>query len=224
MALEDTLALYGGLVWTRFLEMLSAPLSSPDMVWSIAPLIISVLFMTIYFGRYQREELGWNTAFGNTMVFIFMALSLLKELYHRGGAGSIANLYADPFTLVLSAGLIGASVFLMLITSLHLIPKRIAFFLFSAVPVNVALYVLLCAVYAKVPLDSLTAGAAVVLFLLIFLITKVMQLMMRATGLADLKVEVPFETAPPPPSLKGREGPKPLDPSPRGGREARPRS
>ncbi len=175
-------------VLERFSELLHAPVSNPVMLWLVAPLVITTVFMIFYFGRYQKEELGWNTAFGNTMVFVFVAINLLKELYYSDGIGSFDNLYSNSFTFSISLGLIVTSLLLMFVTSFHLLPKRLAFFLFSAAPVNVSIYIIMTMIYAGVPPDLITVTAGFLFLLAIIIAAKLIRAIMRATGLADLGV------------------------------------
>lgn len=163
-----------GLGWDRFMDMVFVPVDNPEMLWTVVPLVIAVLFMTFYFGRY-KETLGWNTAFGNTMVFLFVAINLIKEMYFDAGITSIGGLLANPFHLFLSAGLAATSFLLMLITYFRKIPERLAFFLFSAPPMNVSIYVLMTIIYADVPADLITLLAAVILLAFILILTKLLK-------------------------------------------------
>jgi len=168
-------------VWARTIELALAPLNNQNMLWIAIPLLIATLFMTLYFGRYKREELGWNTAFGNTMVFLFVALNLIKEMYQQGG--SLEILFENRLYLLLTVGLMAAGVLLMFVTYFHLLPKRLAFFLFSAPPINVAVYVAMAIVYADVPTDYMTVLAGVLFLILILVIAKILQLFLKLMGL-----------------------------------------
>ena len=152
-------------IFQRLEELVYAPLRNMDMMWVTIPLVISLVFMTLYFARYRKEELGWNTAFGNTMVFIFVAVAIMREIYMRSGSWG-AILESGFYTLLILALIVAGSV-LMFFTYFHLLPKRLAFFLFSTPPVNVSVYVIMAMVYADVPPDEITAGAGVVLLFLI---------------------------------------------------------
>ena len=165
----------------RTIELVLAPLNNQDMLWIAIPLIVATLFMTLYFGRYKKEELGWNTAFGNTMVFLFVAITLIKEMYQQGG--SLESLFGNSLYLSLTAGLSGAGIFLMSVTYFHLLPKRLAFFFFSAPPINVTTYVVMAIVYANVPTDYLTVLAGIVFLVLILVVSKILQFFLRLTGL-----------------------------------------
>jgi len=167
----------------RFIELVQAPITEPKMLWMATPLIIATLFMTLYFGKYRKEELGWNTAFGNTMVFLFVSLNIIQAMYYdANGVGSLNNLFANPFHLTMTIVLIAIAVFLMLVTYYHLLPKRVAFFLFAAPPINVTVYVLMTMVYTEVPADYITLGAAVLLFLVISIFLKILQALESRAG------------------------------------------
>lgn len=183
MAIEDEISVLAQDVFSRFIELALAPLRNQDMLWVAVPLAIATLFMTLYFGRNRREELGWNTAFGNTMVFLFVALNLIREMYRQGGSWD--SVLANNLYFTLSAGLAGASILLMFVTYFHLMPKRVAFFLFSAPPINVSVYVAMTIVYADAPPDILTVLAGVLLLLVIVIMAKIIQLLVRFVGLED---------------------------------------
>jgi len=183
MASEAELMETGEQVLVRTAELVMAPLDNQAMLWIAVPLIIATLFMTLYFARYKKEELGWNTAFGNTMVFLFVALNIIKEMYYENGVGDLENIYSNDLYFSISVGLIGASFFLMAVTYLHLLPKRLAFFIFSAAPINVSIYVVMAVVYANVPTDYLTVLAGVAFLVLIVIVAKILQLLLRVLGL-----------------------------------------
>jgi hypothetical protein len=79
--------------------------------------------------------------------------------------------------------LIGAGFFLMFFTYFHLLPKKVAFFMFSAAPINVSVYVVMAIVYAGLPADYITVLAGFVFLILILLVAKILQLTLRALGL-----------------------------------------
>jgi len=162
-------------VVARLFELIQAPLIDQHMLWAAIPLVVATLFMTLYFGKYSKEQLGWNTAFGNTMVFLFVSINLIQYMYYSEGAGSWDNVFSRPFYLTITIGLTAAAIILMLITYYHLLPKNIAFFLFSAPPVNVSIYVLMAIVYAQVPANIVTLTAAIIFFAIIFFILKGIQ-------------------------------------------------
>ena len=166
-----------GAVWRRFMELLAAPSTEPDMLWFAIPLIFATLMMTLYYGRYRKEVLGWNTAFENTMIFLFVSFDLFRQMYESMEPYSWMNIYNNPLYLMITLGLASVSFVSMILVYYHLLPKRIAFMLFAKLPINIALYVTMCIVYVNVAADWITVGAGVLLFMLVWVIIKLIQLL-----------------------------------------------
>jgi hypothetical protein len=185
--LEETIKQTAEQVWDRTIELILAPLNNIDMLWIAIPLLITTLFMILYFGRHKKEELGWNTAFGNTMVFIFVAVAIIREMYMQGGE-SFDGIFTPGLYGALALGLGVASGLLMFFTYFHLLPKRLAFFMFSAPPINVAVYAVMSLVYANVAVDHITVLASIVLLVAILVIGKLLQLIIGLVGL-EAKIE-----------------------------------
>jgi hypothetical protein len=191
MAWEESAIGIAQAVWSRFIELAMAPLRSEEILWAALPLAIATIFMTLYFGKHSKEGISWNDAFGNAMVFMFVAIGLIRELYYQGGAGSWSYLLTNNLYFSITLGLIGASAVLMYITYYHLLPPRLAFVVFSTIPINVSVYVVMTVVYADMPSDYLTALAALLLLLVIFMISKILQFFERSLGMSD---EAPDKT------------------------------
>jgi len=185
--LEETLKQTAEQVWDRTIELVLAPLNNIDMLWIAIPLFIATLFMILYFGRHKQEELGWNTAFGNTMVFIFVAVAIIREMYIQGG-DSFDGIFTPGLYGALALGLCIASGLLMFFTYFHLLPKRLAFFMFSAPPINVSVYAVMSLVYANVAVDHITVLASIVILVGILVIGRLLQLIIRLVGL-EAKIE-----------------------------------
>jgi len=169
-------------VLLRFIELVQAPLTDHKMLWTAVPLVIATIFITVYFGKYRTEELGWNSAFGNTMVFLFVSINIIQYMYYSSGTGSIDNILSNEFYLTVALVLAAVAAFFMFVVYYHLLPKRLAFFLFSAPPVNVSAYVLMTMVYTGVPVDYITLAAAVLFFLVIYLALKLLQKLESMAG------------------------------------------
>ena len=179
--LQDALADITMQTYNRTMELVTAPLDQQQMLWTAIPLFIATLFMILYFARYRKEELGWNTAFGNTMVFMFAGISIVREMYEQGG--NLDILFANELYTLLCIGLIAWGTLLMFFTYFHLMPKKFAFFVLSAPPINVTVYVIMTIVYANVVPDYITVLAAVVLLVLILVLAKMLQFVLKVFGL-----------------------------------------
>jgi signal transduction histidine kinase len=174
------------LVQQRFVELALAPLENTTMIWAMVPLAAVIIFMTLYFARHRSEDLGWNTAFGNTATFLFMAVNLVREMYYSKMPPGWENVTSNKFYFTFTLAVAGASVFLMIVTYFHLLPKRLAFTIFSPAPINVAVYVMMAVVYAGVPADYVTLAAGAALTVVVAMCAKIIQLI-AAAFIEDVK-------------------------------------
>jgi len=154
----------------RVMELISAPKNNPDMIWMVVPLVVTLLLMTFYFGRYETEELGWNTAVGNSLVLFFISIDLLRQIYNGEVGGilnpSILNFEVNALKTAISLAVGFLGIMLLLVNFLHAIPKKVSFFMSSSLPINLTAYVAMTIIYTDVKFDRTTLIAALVLFFL----------------------------------------------------------
>lgn len=150
-------------VFFRLVEIIYAPKNFPGMIWIMIPLVIAILLMEFYFGRYKAEELGWNTAFGNSLVLIFVAVDLFRHL------SEVNALYFG-----LKAAVALSVVFLgVLLTSMqffHVLPKELAYGVSDKFSINVIAYLAVILVYSDIPIDWVTALAVIIFSVGLYLI------------------------------------------------------
>ena len=146
------------------------------MIWILIPLLISLFLMEFYFKRYKKEELGWNTAFSNSLILIFVSLDLLRFLYnnHMLKYVNLEN------ALVIAVLLLGLT--LNIITFFHVIPKKTAFGLSSRLPINIIAYITVIIIYSGIIIDFYTAIAAVIFAVLVRLILTLISLLVPESG------------------------------------------
>ncbi|RJQ18140.1 hypothetical protein C4573_00265 [Candidatus Woesearchaeota archaeon] len=152
-------------LYQRVSDFITAPLHVPNMLWIITPLIASILLMEFYFGRYSQEELGWNTAIGNSLILIFVGIDLLRRIY-----GDINPLTVNISELIIVKKTIIAMVviagsFLLTFTEFfHMLPKKFAFLVSSHLPINLIACFSIILVYADMPLDIYSALTCLLIF------------------------------------------------------------
>lgn len=134
---------------SEFEALLRAPLVAPDILWIIFPLAVTAFVMILYFGVYRKEDMGWNTALGNSVVLLFVVMDLLKLMYNYTDPASVLNYLDHPMKVGFIALITLEAIFLIIITSRHAIPKAIAFFLTSPISINSQAYVLITVVYTR---------------------------------------------------------------------------
>ena len=152
----------------RTIELVGAPYYHKDMLWITLPLIISLFLMQLYFARYRKEELGWNTAVGNSLALIFVAMDLFRHVYVRAESKAIIDIVFGQFrevAIIVGVGFI--SLWLLFGEFFHLIPKRLAFYVSSSLPTTLIAYLGIVLIYTNVSLDFITFIAGVFLFILL---------------------------------------------------------
>lgn len=162
--------IYSNHIFDRFLEILLAPYQHPEMLWIGIPLLITIFMMEFYFARYRGEELGWNTAYGNAIVLIFVSVDLIRHTYI---VGELFYFNIKTFALFL---LIVDGLILTLINFYHLLPKNFAFGLSSKLPINFLAYCAIIFIYTEIPADMFTLGGLFLFLLLLYIIMKFIDL------------------------------------------------
>ena len=158
-------AYFRDLVWPRIIEIVTTPIHHKQALWLIVPLLISTLLMQIYFGRNKDEELGWNTAYGNSIALIYISINLLKIIYDQYGYGFWHALTPELTSKLLFVGIIMLQAFLLAFLDLfHSLPKRLSFFIGSLPSVFAIALVTIVVVHTNIPIDLITFFAALCLF------------------------------------------------------------
>ena len=150
----------------RFAELLQAPFSHPDMIWMTLPLLVSTLFLQVYFGRYKKENVGWNTALSNSLVLFFVGVDSIRFLIVNFGInGLFGNVLLKTLVVVF---IVLYGLLLAVFEFLHKIPSRIAFIISSPAAVNILAYLNLAIIYSDIPLDFVTVLASSLIFTIFF--------------------------------------------------------
>lgn len=132
--------------------------------------------MELYFDRYKREELGWNTAFGNSLVLIFVSLDIIKYLYVHG----MLEYVMMENALAIAVIMLGLALTVM--SFFHVLPKEVAFGLSSRLPINIIAYLTVVVIYAGIPINVTTGVAAVIFAILVGLFLKLVGWLIPESG------------------------------------------
>lgn len=158
-------------VTVRFIELITAPLNNSEMMWIVTPLLITLFVMQLYFGRYKKEKLSWDSATGNALALMFVAADLGRRLFLTIPVLTFETIFIDHFyrVLVILIVAIGA-LWLMVGDFFHLLPEKIAMWVSSSLPINMIAYVSIVIIYTDVPVDgdTLLASAGLLIVLWIF--------------------------------------------------------
>lgn len=66
-----------------FGEIFSSPFKDLSIFWILIPIIIFWFVLEVYFGRYKKEKLGWNTALGYGLSMFWIVVISLRTLFEN---------------------------------------------------------------------------------------------------------------------------------------------
>lgn len=125
----------------RALDMLVAPFMDPELLWIVLPTIFILLMITLYFGRHATEEIGWNTAFANSISLMWICIILSRMLLNTYTLDQILSNPLIRNKLIVLILLVGWVIILQLVNYFHAVPKKLAFFLSNSIPIYTMAYV-----------------------------------------------------------------------------------
>jgi len=158
----------------RFFEIISSPFTSSEMLWIAIPLIIVLLFMEIYFGRWRNEKLGWSSSFANWITLLFVGVNLFNQMLIRySEAGTIPIEVVYKFLLIFLIFLMAIS--FMIVLFLHAIPKSASYIVSSPLTIYTFAFVMIALVYSDIPLDFSTLIAALLVYIVVLVIFKIIK-------------------------------------------------
>jgi hypothetical protein len=161
--------------YTRTTEILSAPFQYENMLWMLLPLLATLILMEFYFGRHKDEELGWNTAYGNALVLLFVAIDLFRKLYEPSGETIQGFIFTtDNIKIIIPLGILILGFILVFVDFFHFLPKRIAYTISSPAYINLIGLLGIIIVYSNILLEWTTVFACVIIFILANLISIVL--------------------------------------------------
>ena len=180
-----TIDLFLQQTYARSIYILKQPVTNEEVIWILAPLIVTLILMEVYFGRYRKEELGWNTAFGNSLILIFVSANLLRFIV-------INDLWTDPIRSGTIIVLLLVGFILTFIDFFHTLPEDWAFTMSSKFPISFIAFLAILFIYGNIPLDKITLSAFVLIFIAAYLIMTIIHYLTPAfRGLMPQEVPEP---------------------------------
>ena len=174
---EEALTVWN-LTYSRFMELITAPYHHKDMIWIVLPLVTALFLMQLYFGRYKKEELGWNTAVGNSLALIFVAVDLTRQIYLNSASTTVFNFIFDNFSKVMIVFILGIVSFWLLFGEFfHLFPKKFAFLISSSLPTTLIAYLAIILIYTKIPIDFSILLASLMMFIVLTILFKIIHML-----------------------------------------------
>ncbi|MAF34482.1 hypothetical protein CMO91_01425 [Candidatus Woesearchaeota archaeon] len=156
-----------GVLAPRFRDLLQDVLHEPGIFWTIMPFMVAALAMQVYFGRNRTEEIGWNSAFGNSVAFAFVSGSLLRYLFSTYESWEALNVGDAMLRLWITVFVLLVGMLMAVANLEHARPKKFFMFLSQSSVINGLAVMAIILVQTTQVLDQATITAAA-LFLLVF--------------------------------------------------------
>ncbi|MFH1823439.1 MAG: hypothetical protein ABH817_01845 [archaeon] len=164
------------LIFEKGLEILKAPITNPQMLWMLLPLIVALFLMELYFNKYKHEELGWNSAVSNSLVLLFVALNLASYLSSKGilinfldfkmiGLASSQAIIRSAITYFVFF----EAVLLLGLNFFHIAPKGLAFGISNSLILNFIAAMSLILVYSTLIINWLVIPTFLTIFAILLL-------------------------------------------------------
>ena len=127
-----------------------APVRQTELLPTVLPLIIGVLVIELYFGKHENEELGWNTAVGNSISWMSTGIILL------------ITTETSPQERYATYGIIGAGALLGYLDFYHKLSDTVAFIVSSSGIVYTLAYISVIMIKTSMPVNMTTLKAAAI--------------------------------------------------------------
>jgi len=143
-----------------FLKFLYAPLLFPEMLWILAPVLVTVILMEIYFYKYPRDAMGHHKFLENSIYLIFIGADLLRYVYFNG----------TSLKIYVAAQIVCIWILIGLLDFLHKLPTSIHFRLSTKVLITYSAHIAIILIYSDIlSVVTLTHIISVILSILLFL-------------------------------------------------------
>lgn len=157
------------IILERVIEIISAPILNPIMFWELIPLIITMIIMELYFGRYKNEDTGWASTVSNSLILFFVGSNLLHYLF------LIEIFDINTLRSQLAIGVILLGLIFAIFDFFHILPKTIAFEISSVLPIHTIALISIVLVHTEIILDTTTMQASILIFTTILILFRILQ-------------------------------------------------
>jgi len=157
-------------IFTEFLNLIKAPAIEPDIWWILIPVLAVLLLLSLYFGVYSREKLGWSSLMMNSVSLVFVGMNLLHRMFDYTEPGSIGNFLENPVISLLVVLIMVEGLLLTTIAFKRKLPAWLVRFIASPVSVNSQAYVVAAMVYVRQTPSIHTFIAAIFLYAALYLV------------------------------------------------------
>ncbi len=168
---------YLKLAWKIFIR----PWTTFDTLWIILPLVLILVLIHLYFGRHRTEELGWNSAFGNSISLLWICAILFRFLFDKFDFAAMMTQPGAMKSLIIVGALTLWVVLLLYLNFFHIMPKKLAFIISSSDSVYILAYIIISVIIGSFILNINTLIASIFLFVFLLIVLQIIKHMIPMT-------------------------------------------
>lgn len=155
---------FQGDVFQTAIQIILGPVHQPELIPTLMPIILGGIVLELYFGRYEHEDLGWNSSVSNAVIWISTGLTLVLT-------AELTNLLEKTVTYFL----IALGLFIGYMNFFHKWPSKIAYTASASGLVYSLAYVSVVMIKSGMPVNSITIQSAVLSLSMIAIIFQVIK-------------------------------------------------
>ncbi|MBD3249334.1 hypothetical protein GF336_04780 [Candidatus Woesearchaeota archaeon] len=169
-------------------DILIGPFIDSSILWIVLPLILILILIDLYFGRHRSEELGWNSAFSNSISMLWICIIIFRFLFQEYGFEiTLSPIAVKEFAI---AGILALWVIVILtLNFFHIVPKKFAFIISSSKSVYITAFIIISVIFGDFALDSITLIASVILLLILLVFLNAVKCLIPMTNGAKQAVK-----------------------------------
>lgn len=153
-----------GDVFQTAIQIIMAPVYQPELIPTLMPIILGGIVLELYFGKYEHEDLGWNSSVSNAVIWISTGLTLVLT-------SELTNLLEKTVTYFL----IALGLFIGYMNFFHKWSSSIAYTASASGLVYSLAYVAVVMIKSGMPVNSITIQSAILALSMIAIVFQVIK-------------------------------------------------
>ena len=183
-------------VLPRIQDLVITAYHDEEILWAVVPVLINLFLIQIYFGRNKEEIIGFDTAYANSIVVIFVGAGLIKYMQETYALQAFLVPGTDAFVKAIFVGVVLVLAFILaLITLFHAVSQKFAAFITNAVVISFITLISIVIVHSSVQLDRDTLASGMIFFLAFYSFWRIFRLIIPSSTHAEEVLEQRKERA-----------------------------
>ena len=183
-------------VLPRIQDLVITAYHDEEILWAVVPVLINLFLIQIYFGRNKEEIIGFDTAYANSIVVIFVGAGLIKYMQETYALQAFLVPETDAFVKAIFVGVVLVLAFILaLITLFHAVSQKFAAFITNAVVISFITLISIVIVHSSVQLDRDTLASGMIFFLAFYSFWRIFRLIIPSSTHAEEVLEQRKERA-----------------------------